>query len=330
MNTLTVPAGKQTKSPARSLTPRTRLFAEAAVIFYITAVAALARYSGIPYLLFPELGALAYDVLLRPWGKWASQPVRLILTPALTALLGTIVTRHLPFNGLTVVLVSVLSAAVITVLRSTIVPAMSAGVLPLVLGLKSWLYPPSILLTLTALAVISILWRKYHDADPAAAGTAPDVEDVLESVPHGRFWSLILIAFVFVMAEAARLTGLRLIIFPPLVTMAFEMFGHHETCPWSKRPLTLPAMCLVVSLGGLLAFHFVGNGIAFAVIAVIIGIVALRSFDLHIPPAMAVGLLPSVIAFPTIKFPLAVLLGTSALTVSFLAYQRLARGSAKI
>jgi hypothetical protein len=144
------------------LTHRSRLSAEFLVVVYIAVIAALARFLGIPYLLFPELGALVYDVLIRPWGKWASQPIKLVVTPAITAFLGTVVTRHFSFNGLTVLLIVALSTVVIALLRSSIAPAMSAGVLPLVLGVKSWLYPSSIILTLIALSAISVIWRKFH------------------------------------------------------------------------------------------------------------------------------------------------------------------------
>lgn len=196
---------------------------------------------------------------------------------------------------------------------------MSAGLLPLVVGIKSWLYPPGMFLTLAVLAIISVLWRRSH---PTPGPRRPDVEDVLESSPRGYFWLILLVAFAAAMAEAARITGLRFIIFPPLVTIAFEMFGHHGTVPWAKRPFSLPATCFVTAVGSLLAFRLLGPGIAVAIASVIIGIVTLRSFDLHMPPAMAVGLLVAVIPSPNYKFPLAVLLGTSALTAVSFLHQR--------
>ncbi len=316
-----IPAAIGPFSPNGSLTRRSRLAAEFLAIVYVAAVTGLAQVSGVPYLLFPELGALAYDVLLRPWGKWASQPARLILTPTITAVIGTLVTQHLPFNGLSAVLIVASSAAVIWSLRSNIAPAMSAGVLPLVLGVKSWLYPPSIVATLVVLCGISIVWRKYHSQklDPNAK---PDVDDVLESAPRGRWWLLVLLVFVMVMAEIARFSGLRFIIFPPLVTMAYEMFGHPETCPWTKRPISLPIACFIVALTGFLAQHAFGVGITMAVISMVISMAVLRFLDLHMPPAMAVGLLPAVMDSPNIKFPFAVLAGTLGLTGVFLIYQR--------
>ena len=247
--------------------------------------------------------------------------MRLIVTPALTAVIGTVVTRHLPFSGLSVLLTAGLSAVAIAGLRSSIAPAMSAGVLSLVLGVKSWMYPPSIILALTALGAISVLWRRYHAAE-SHLNASGDVDEILESPPRGRYWHVTLLLFVAATAELARISGIRFILFPPLVTMAYEMFGHPETCPWTKRPASLPISCFLVALGGLLASRALGAGFGAAVISIAFGVLVLRVFDLHIPPALAVGLLPSVMSTPSLKFPFAVFAGTLALTGSFLLYRR--------
>jgi hypothetical protein len=49
----------------------------------------------------------------------------------------------------------------------------------------------------------------------------------------------------------------------------------------------------------------------------------LSFFDLHMPPALAVGLLPFVIRLPDYRFPLSVLLGTLSLGLYFSGYKRL-------
>jgi hypothetical protein len=53
------------------------------------------------------------------------------------------------------------------------------------------------------------------------------------------------------------------------------------------------------------------------------GIVALRLFDLHVPPTLAVALLPQVMNSPTIAYPISVGLGTLLLTLWFLLYQQI-------
>jgi hypothetical protein len=51
------------------------------------------------------------------------------------------------------------------------------------------------------------------------------------------------------------------------------------------------------------------------------GIVVLRVFDLHVPPALAVALIPFVMDTPTIAYPLSVGVGTLLMTLWFLAYK---------
>ena len=307
----------------RGLTSRERFQAEVFATAYVAVVAFAAHASGISFLLFPELGALAYDVLMRPWGKWANQPVRLVLTPAITAVIGTAITRWMPFNGLSVMLIVGLSAAVIALLGSSIAPAMSAGVLPLVLGIHTWVYPAGMTATLVVLSGIAVVWRKYHSRKETDA--PQDVEDVLESPPVGKYWVLVLLIFVGALGELSRVTGLRFIIFPPLVTIAYEMFGHTQMCPWTKRPASLPACCFLTAGCGLLAFHFAGTGVVLALCSMVAGIVVLRTFELHMPPALAVGLLPAVMIAPNWRFPFAVLAGTVCLTLVFLGYRRVVR-----
>ena len=303
--------------------------AEAIALLYIAGIAATATFTGFLYLLFPELAALSQDVLTRPRGKWASQPLRLLATPVLTAILGTLVTQHLPYHVLSVLLIVGLSLLVMRLLRSAIAPAISAGVLPLVLGVKSWMYPLAILFGVAVLVGLLIAWRKGgvlpRECPRHAAG---DIDDVLESQPGGRLWLAVLLVFVTGTGLAAQVTGLRFILFPPLIVMAYEMLGHPETYPWVKRPLSLPVVCFLTALGGFVATRLLGTGPLAAACSMACGVVALRIFDVHMPPALAIGLIPLVMDAPDIKYPLSVAVGTIVLTGSCLVWWRIARAFA--
>jgi len=177
-----------------------------------------------------------------------------------------------------------------------------------------------------ALSILSTLWRARSDrGSPDSAGIAwPDVDDVLESRPHGFAWLVALLVFVAVTGSVAQLTGLHFILFPPLIVIAYEMFGHPESCPWAVRPLWLPVACTATALGGFVAVTHLGTG-PFAVACTLVGgVLALRTFRIHMPPALAVGLIPFVMETPTALYPVSVGGGTLLLTVAFLLFQRLA------
>jgi hypothetical protein len=306
---------------------RYRLIGELIALIYIAAIAEIAYATGAFYVLFPELGALSHDVFTRPRGTWASAPLLLALTPVLTGAIGIFVTRALPYGYVSVLLTVLGAIAVLLMLKSPIAPAISAGLLPLVLGVKSWWYPPGILLGTALLAGLSIPWKRvsitYNWLTPFSP--AEIIDEAVEQLPFGRYWLIALMGTVMVAMFFVKLTGLRFILFPPLVVIGFEMFGHPAICPWAKKPLLLPAACFVAAAGGLLFYKLLGAGPASAACAMVWGIMALRVFDLHVPPALAVALLPQVIDSPTIAYPFSVGAGTLMMSLWFLLYGSLAK-----
>src|ERR1700730_19450900 len=96
----------ETKAPIHlgELRGTRRIAAEVIALEYIAIIAEVAIASESFYILFPELAALSHDIFTRPRGSWASAPVLLVITPVLTAVLGTLVTRNLPYDYVSVML----------------------------------------------------------------------------------------------------------------------------------------------------------------------------------------------------------------------------------
>ena len=138
-----------------------RRAADLVALAYIGFIASMATLTGAYYMLFPELSALSWDVMELPQGRWARAPIMLALTPALTGVIGSVVTRRMPYGIISVLLTVFVCVVVIRVMRSPVAPAISAGLLPLVLGVTSWWYAPCILFGTTVLALLSIPWKRY-------------------------------------------------------------------------------------------------------------------------------------------------------------------------
>jgi hypothetical protein len=353
-----------------------RRAADLVALIYIGFVAAAATVTGAYYMLFPELSALSWDVMERPRGRWANAPLMLALTPALTGFVGTIVTRTIAYGFVSVFLTVLASLAILRSMRSPIAPAISAGLLPLVLGVTSWWYSPSILFGTSLLALISVPWKRYaaafaasHPAahsestkkhaepagircDPAAApeidsgspadasqcdtfaatsatpytasdnaagssyaapsdnGEAPSATAIRRLLPP-------LLTFMAIAMAAVKLTGMRFILFPPLVVILYEMLSHREHCPWVGRPIALPVACFVSALGGYFFFAHLASAPIVAMLSMAWGIAVLRTLNLHMPPVLAVALLPLVMAHPTIAYPISVGLGTTLASAWF-------------
>jgi hypothetical protein len=269
--------------------------------------------------MFPELGALSFDVFGRPRGRWSNSPVLLATTPALTAIVGILVTRNLPYGFLSVMITVAGSLIVVEALRSPVAPAISASLLPLVLGVKSWIYPPGILFGTLSLALMSIPWRRFHGSYGIASENVAGQPD---RHPVGFAWVVALLLFVFIAEAVVKLTGLRFVLFPPLVVIAYEMFAHRASCGWADEPFRLPVACFAASLGGFGFWYLFGANPIAAVCSMGLGIGVLRVTRVHVAPALAVALLPMVMEAPTLAYPFAVGLGTLMLTLWFYLFER--------
>jgi hypothetical protein len=305
---------------------RTSLSGEALALIYMGIIAFSAQKTGFSLLLFPELAALSHDVFTRPQGKWAGQPWQLVITPTIAALFGLFVVRHTNFNAIAITLIVSVSLIVIKLLKSTIAPAISAGVLPMVLSERSWIYPVGIFVGLSVLVLVLLIWKRCAPKAPSLSHEEEidsKVIDDLETPPHDRFWSVALVAFVLVLGTLAQVTGLFFLIFPPLIVVAYEILGHPEIPGWMERPILFPVISFLTASVGLLFCRVVDGGFVGVIVAMLCSIAILKIFKVHMPPALAVGILPFVMKAPNYRYPISVLIGTVALMLYFASYRRL-------
>jgi hypothetical protein len=199
---------KQPGGGSGKLTPeRADLLAEIATAVYVAGIALAASISGFAYILFPELGALAYDVVRRPRGVWASAPGLLVATPILTGVVGTLVSHWLVYGPISVSLTVGSAMLILAVLRSPIAPAISAGLLPLTLGITSWWYPASLTVGLGSLTMLLLAWRRYMPV-PDDIGTPADRrDDAVEQAPREWGWVPAYFLFLIATATVAQVSG---------------------------------------------------------------------------------------------------------------------------
>ena len=298
------------------------LIGELTALGYIGGVAEIAVFTGISYLLFPELAALSYDVFTRPTGTWARAPFLLVVTPLLTAIIGLLIEQHLGYGAGSVLLSIALALLVIKLLHSPIAPAIPAGLLPIVLEEKSWLYPASILFGTSLLVLGLYLYKKvFSGLIPPRKDPANLIDDIVEQPPAQYAWLPFFIVFLLADVYLAKLTGLRFIMFPPLIVIAYEMFAHSDVCPWAAKPVLLVIACMLTATAGVGAVMALGNHPLSVMLSMAVAMFIIRSFRLHAPPAVAVGLLPFVIEHPDFRFPIAVTAGTLLLVGMFYIYR---------
>ncbi len=297
---------------------------EALAAALVAAAALAARASGVDTLMFPELGALAHDVFTRPQGNWARAPLMLALTPALAALIGLLLARWLPL-GLPALALSLGSSLLLLgVLRSPLAPAISAGLLPVALRVRSPWYPVSIVLVTAALAgavlLRAALRRRGQPAAARIAGYSDDriedrIDDRTEDAASG--WRWLPGYALFALVAGAFALSWNLLLVPPLFVVAYEMFAHPDVCPWRARPWALLAACVAGAACGVAAVAWLGAGPLSAAASLLAGVLIVRALDLHVPPALAIGLLPQIVPRPGLHFVESVALLCAWLVGSF-------------
>jgi hypothetical protein len=300
------------------------LRSDALAACFVSAVSALAQITGIALLLFPELAALSFDIFRRPHGAWAKAPVLLVATPFLTGIVGTVVARNLQFGPLSVLIIVFTAILIVRVMRSPIVPAVAAGLLPLIIGEMSWWYAPSLLIGTSILAGVSVLRaRLYPISDDVANSVSSPKPESLRS-ERDLSWIPFFTAFLVISASAAVWTGERLLLLPPLVVVALELFAHFDTCPWVKRPLVIPVVCGLSALSTVIIVGWLGTGPLAVFLAMIAVATIVRLFNFHFPPAIAIGILPFIMPHFDTRYPAVVTVAAIFLIGVFFLWRSMA------
>jgi hypothetical protein len=236
--------------------------------------------------------------------------------------MGTVVARNMPYGLTSVLIIVFLAILVVRALRSPIVPAVAAALLPLIIGETSWWYALSLLIGTSLLAGISVIRQRMYPLPEDTPGSTAAERPVPHHSAGDYSWVPFFAAFLIVSAGIGVITGERLFLLPPLVVVALEIFAHFETCPWVRRPLLIPVVCCLSAMSAVTIISLMGTGplaVFFAMIAVLI---VVRVFDLHFPPAMAVAILPFIMPHFDFRYPAVVALSSVLLIVTFFLWRR--------
>jgi hypothetical protein len=285
-------------------------------------MSALGQASGLRLLLFPELGALTSVLFSDPGSRWARSPLLLVLTPALAAVAGIVVSRQLPYGPLPVALVVGAGLLLLGVLRSPVSPALSAGYLPLAMGIRDPTYPLAILLGIGSLVLVARVARPFLSGAGRSEGRDSGV-----ALPPLRLWLAPLVVFVAGALALGGLLGTHLVLYPPLLVIAWETLAHRQHCPWQGRHRALLLATTAAAVCGLALVRLpmpMPQPLA-ALVAGVLTALLLRRLRLTCPPAFAVALLPLVLPQPPLGFPLFVLVGGAWLVLVARFVQRRGR-----
>ena len=244
-----------------------------------------ADLAGEKELIFPEILALATGAWLAPRCPWKTGVWGIWFLPTVAACLGLALCRSALPTPLALSLAFLAVTLLLTAARSTLAPAISAAMLPLILGSTSWLYPLSVCVLTAVVALGSGL---FGSGQTSPAPTRRD-----------EFWFwLRLLPVVALAAWLAIASAAPFVLAPPLVVLFSESARPQSRIRReSLRVLglvvctaTSGALCRFAALSLDLPDWYAAGGATLAVFGWFWG------FRMALPPAAALALLPLLLA----------------------------------
>lgn len=288
---------------------------------------AAAGLSGENEILFPEMAALTIGMWIVDKRVWRVSRPRLVVLMTVGAVAGVCIVRYSPFPLLAdIALAFAFPALCLMASRTTLIPQISACMLPVLLGTESWIYPlavfvMSLIIVVGQKVMVKCGWRQEIAYEPAAG-----------SIKNEASRWLAMLCAVIAVAAAAVYSGNIYCILPPLI-VTFAEFSSSKA-GFRSRPLQVFCFLVAAAVLGSLGTYFghVVMGIpnfvvAFAALTCLFAL--FESQGKYFAPAGATALVPMII-LPTdlLLFPLQVAAGALVfITISMLLFQRCYRWS---
>ena len=169
-------------------------------------------------IIFPEMVAITIGLWIVNKRVWKVYRWQIVLLMTLGAVAGMCIVRYSPLPDLyNLCLAFIFAGSCLLISRSTLIPLISACMLPVLLHTESWVYP----LTVFALSLTGVLVQKCMEYY--------GVRQSFNFTPPERVWRkdlvrwLWLLCFVFLIGSLALWTDSPYLIIPPLVVTFVEM-----------------------------------------------------------------------------------------------------------
>lgn len=274
----------------------------------------VAELSGEKEIIFPEICALTVGAWISEQQPWITNKRRIFILMSLASLFGVLVVRYVPtYLIIKVCLCFAFTGFILTLFKTNFIPIISACILPVYLGTKSWVYPISV--TFMALIIILAQWlmEKYH-IRPVNKFSPIDYDIKSQIIK----WSKLLLVFALIALIPFK-THQIYFLAPPLIVMFTEL--SEPQSPARKKPHYIVGLMFFASLTGCL-LKLVLNiymGLPLYVctaLACVILFIGLSKIKINFPPAGAILLIPMILDKELLPlFPFEVLIGASILAV---------------
>jgi len=264
-----------------------------------------ADLSGQRDAIFPEGAALAFGIVVLGKPDWGASRWRIVALPSLCAVLGHFLAQMTwaPWAGE----ICAVSGAllVLRALRSRVAPALSAAVLPVVFGVRSWMYPAAVVITCVVIVAV-VTWSSRHDDQQTFVSSAWPWDVIVGAWVMICSW--ILIAGPVLSLPIAAVA-------PPLFVSALEWSSNDGRT--LARGVRRWSLVVGAALAGSVALKLAPAAWIAGLAAVGATLVLMQVLATPHAPALAISLVP-LIAGPigTWNFTIGIAVGAGALYLS--------------
>ena len=263
-------------------------------------------------IIFPEMAALTIGMWIVDKKVWTVSRLKLVLLMSIGAIVGVCIVRYSPFPLIVNLCISfAFSAICLQVSRTTLIPHISACMLPILLGTESWVYP--IAVTVMSLVVVrGQKWMEKNKYRKEITYTPVQRDPKKNCLKWGT-----LLATIPLIAAIPIHTGYLYCILPPLIVTYVEF--STSKAGFRGRPLeTFLLLAIAAVLGS--TSQLIGHiylHLPETVVALFLFICLFILFEWwgkFFAPAGAIALVPMIISPQgLIGYPLQVMVGAALL-----------------
>ena len=279
----------------------------------------IAELSGEKEIIFPEICALTIGAWVSEQQPWKTNKRRIFFLMSAAALFGVLVVRFISLPLIfQVCFCFAFTGFVLTIFKTNFIPIISACILPVYLGTKSWIYPLSVAFMALIIIIAQWLMEKLHMRP--VNNFIPCKFDTKKQIIK---WSKLLLVFAIIALVPFNSHQIYFLA-PPLIVMFTELSNSNS--PARKKPYYIVFLMTFSAFTGCplryLLEIYLGLPLFWVVVfACIILFFVLNRVRIYFPPAGAILLIPLILdkkllfAFPPEVFTGAVILTAVALAL---------------
>ncbi len=291
----------------------------------VTLMFFLAEILGEKEMIFPETAALVIGAWVSPKHVWRTNREKMLLFMSIAAGAGYYISAYIEDAPmyLKIVVGMLVCMALVLISQTTMLPLISACILPILTEVNNIIYPISVIILTTAVISVQILLEKKK------------LKKVYKYKPIFYDVGLEIKRWVFIIIVMAVMTGLALwldlkfIIAPPLI-VAFCEFTYKKS---SVRKIPVPILIMLSLSAFLGAFTrlLLCTALHLPLTVAVIGVItlvlyAMKMIKVYFPPVGAIALLPFIISEDELYFyPVEVMLGGIVFVVLAMVFGNLVK-----